>query len=331
MHALDGLATGSPADDGRPPGAGGARALRTVGPTEPLTKQGVVDALGAVGVRLGDTVLVHSSLRALGFVVGGAQAAVDALLEAVGRTGTIVVPTHSDPWSEPKHWDVAMPDEWLDTIRSSMPPFHPRLTPTTRMGAVVECMRRYPGFRRSWHPRVSFGGIGRQIDELLADHPVPSGFGEHSPLGKLYAADAKIVLLGVGHASSSALHLAEHRAVWPAKRWIDQGASMTIDGRATWVTWRELDDDSSDFGDIGTAIAAAGIERVVPVGSSEVRMVSLRSAVDLGVEWIETHRAERRVDDLTPHPDTPARTGEAPGSPRRQPRRASPTAPVVER
>ncbi len=284
--------------------AGGADAAGVAGP---LTKGGLVDALRAVGVRPGDVMLVHSSLRALGFVVGGAQAVVDALLEAVGRVGTIVVPTHSDSCSEPSHWDVDIPAAWLDTIRSSMPPYHPRLTPTTRMGAVVECMRRYPGFRRSWHPRVSFGGIGPHIDELLADHAVASGFGEQSPLGKLYAADAKILLLGVGHANSSALHLAEHRAVWPAKRWIDQGAAMTIDGKATWVTWRELDDDPSDFDAIGAAIEDAGIERVASVGATTARLLPFRAAIDLAVEWIETHRAEVSADDFTPHPDTPAR------------------------
>ena len=158
------------------------------------------------------------------------------------------------------------------------------------MGAVVECMRRYPGFRRSWHPRVSFGGIGPRIDEVLAEHAVPSGFGEQSPLGKLYAADASILLLGVGHANSSALHLAEHRALWPAKHWIDQGAAMTVDGRATWVTWRELDHDASDFAEIGAAIEDAGIETVASIGAATARLVSLP----------RRRRPRRRVDRDAP-------------------------------
>jgi aminoglycoside 3-N-acetyltransferase len=298
------------------PGLAAVPAATVATVPELVTKAALVDGLRAVGIRPGDVVLVHSSLRSLGFVVGGAQAAVDALLEAVGRTGTVVVPTHSDPWSEPSHWDPKPPEGWFDTIRASMPPFHPRLTPTTRMGAVVECMRRYPGFRRSWHPRVSFGGIGPRIDEVLAEHAVPSGFGEQSPLGKLYAADASILLLGVGHANSSALHLAEHRALWPAKHWIDQGAAMTVDGRATWVTWRELDHDASDFAEIGAAIEDAGIETVASIGAATARLVSVRAVVDLAVEWIETHRVEVHEDSFTPHPDTPARLGNQQGASR---------------
>lgn len=271
-----------------PAGAPGSRLdPAVVGPT---TQADLADELRFADLRPGDTVLVHSSLRALGFVVGGAQAVVGALLDVVGPQGTIVVPTHSDPWSEPSHWGERVPAAWHDVIRANLPAFHPRVTPTSRMGAVVECARRWPGFARSWHPRVSFGAIGSRAEDLLRDHALTEGFGEHSPVGRLYAAGGRILLLGVGHRNSSALHLAEHRARWPTKRWITQGAAITVDGERRWVDWRELDHCADDFDQIGEAIAAAGIETTGWVGATTARLMPVREAVDLATDWITVNR-----------------------------------------
>lgn len=60
-----------------------------------VLKQNILDALSAVGMRVGQTVMVHCSLSALGYVRGGSQPVIDALLQAVGETGTIMMPTQS--------------------------------------------------------------------------------------------------------------------------------------------------------------------------------------------------------------------------------------------
>lgn len=282
-----------------------ARDARTL---EPIVGSELLDDLRYLGVTTGDRLLVHSSMRAIGFVVGGAQTVVQALLDAVGPRGTVVVPTHSGLWSEPSHWSIRMPEAWWDKIREGTPGYHPRITPTIGMGAIPECLRRWPGFRRSWHPRVSFGAVGAEADELLADHALSAGFGERSPLGRLYERDAKILLLGVGHTSSSALHLAETRAVWPGKRWIDQGAAIAppddpTAATSTWVKWRELDHDAGDFGEIGKQISAARIEQVGAVGNAPARLVPLRAAVDIAVEWIEAHREWAVTTPPSPLPE----------------------------
>jgi len=79
----------------------------------PFTLDSLVSDLRALGLVAGDTVLVHSSLSAIGYVAGGAQAVVLALLEVIGTEGTLVVPTHSGDLSDPSRWEnPPVPEAW---------------------------------------------------------------------------------------------------------------------------------------------------------------------------------------------------------------------------
>lgn len=51
----------------------------------PITIDRLIDDLQSLGLKHGDTVIVHSSLSALGWVNGGAIAVIKALLETVGN------------------------------------------------------------------------------------------------------------------------------------------------------------------------------------------------------------------------------------------------------
>ena len=88
----------------------------------PNTVQSLASQLGSLGVGPGQTLLVHSSLRALGWTCGGAQAVILGLLEAVGPQGTIVMPAHSGDFSDPGLWEnPPVPADWQEGIRQSMP------------------------------------------------------------------------------------------------------------------------------------------------------------------------------------------------------------------
>ena len=108
--------------------------------------------------------LVHTSLKRIGYVCGGAQTVVEALMEAVGPDGTIMMPTQSWKNLDPEtgvHWEADEQDR--DLIRENWPAYDKRLTPTNTMGAVAELFRQLPGSIRSDHPARSVCAAGKYI------------------------------------------------------------------------------------------------------------------------------------------------------------------------
>src|SRR4051812_1657420 len=127
----------------------------------PRTVSSLTADLRALGIPAGATVLVHSSLSAIGWVAGGPGAGGFALLAALGPDGTLVMPAHSGDLSDPAGWqNPPVPESWWDTIRNERPPFDPRTMPTRGMGAIAECFRSWPGSRRSDHPLASVTALG---------------------------------------------------------------------------------------------------------------------------------------------------------------------------
>ena len=236
--------------------------------------------------------VLHASTRSVGFVVGGPQAIVQALLEVLGPQGTLVVPTHTPENTEPAGWqNPPVPESWWPVIREQAPGFDPALTPASRwMGILAETVRTWPGAVRSDHPQVSFAAVGRQAREVVAEHRLDDALGEGSPLGAVYRLDGKVLLLGVGHDSNTSLHLAEWRQSEPPRH--RTGSSIRRpDGSATWVTWTDVAEDESDFEKIG-----ADFERLTqatsvgPVGNATARLIPQPRLVDFATQWMAVGR-----------------------------------------
>jgi aminoglycoside 3-N-acetyltransferase len=243
-----------------------------------------------LGLTPGATTIVHSSLSALGWIAGGAHAVVRALLDAVGPTGTIVMPTHSGSTDAALWENPPVPVEWVEVIRSESPLFDPELTPSRAMGQIVECFRRHPEAVRSSHPSVSFAAVGPRAVEIVSDHPLAPSLGEDSPLGALYRADALVALIGVDHSNNTSMHLAEHRTEWVGGTSTHQGAAVLVDGVRTWVEFDDPDYDSDDFDQIGEAFDLAGFSTSGPVGTGRGIVCRQRDAVDFAAAWMAKHR-----------------------------------------
>jgi aminoglycoside 3-N-acetyltransferase len=257
----------------------------------PVTVAMLVDDLTALGVESGKTLLVHSSLSSLGWVCGGPQAVIEALLTTLGRAGTLVVPTHSGANSDPAQWEAPpVPEPWWPIIRDQMPAFDPHLTPPRGMGQVPECLLRHPAARRSTHPQVSFAAVGHHAREITSGHRIDEQLGITSPLGRVYDLDGSVLLLGVGHDSNTSLHLAEYLAAWPSKHTHLQGAALLVDGERRWVTFTDLAIDEGDFPAIGGAFERTGLVVRGRVGHGDAALMPQRPLVDYAVGWMGEHR-----------------------------------------
>ena len=255
----------------------------------PRTRQSLAVDLQVLGVRPGSVLLVHSSLRALGWVCGGPVAVVQALLDALGPDGTLVVPTHTSDNSDPAEWrNPPVPESWWAVIWEHMPGFDPAVTPSRSMGAISETVRTWPGARRSDHPQVSFAAVGAHAETVVAGHQLDQMLGDASPLGWVYQLDGDVLLLGVGHTSNTSLHLAEYRVPDPPRA--RQGAAVLSAGGRSWIWWEDVDTREYDFDRVGADFDAAVAGTVGRVGSAHCRLLRQRALVNFAVDWFTTHR-----------------------------------------
>lgn len=257
--------------------------------TAPATAQSLLADLRALGLGEGDTVLTHTSMSQIGWISGGAEALAEALLNAIGPEGTLVVPAQTGANSDPQNWrSPPVPAAWWGRIRDTMPPFDPARTPTRMMGVLPEFVRLLPGAVRSPHPQVSFAAIGPKAEALMHPQPLEAGLGEASPLARLYADAAKVALLGIGFERCTAFHLAEHRS--NRLRLQETGAAMLIGGKRIWRGFVAPNYNSDDFEECGRRFRQTGAVRQGPVGAGQGDVFSLSAGVDFATAWLALNR-----------------------------------------
>lgn len=256
-----------------------------------IVKQDVIDFLKEIGVRKGQSIMVHTSLSSLGFVCGGPQIIIEALLECVGEEGTIMMPTQSWKNLDPTagvHWEE--PEEWWQTIRDEWPAYNKDITPTNTMGAVAEMFRKWPGALRSDHPARSVAAYGKNAKYFTENHDLSNIFGEGSPIAKLYEVDGYVLLLGVGYDKNTSIHLADARAEYASKHTSFESSAMMVNGKREWVTYETLFVDGEDFEEIGAAFEKEGKVTKKALGNGIGTFMKQRDIVDFSVKWIEKNR-----------------------------------------
>ncbi|MDO4474880.1 MAG: AAC(3) family N-acetyltransferase [Eubacteriales bacterium] len=260
-------------------------------PEKAINKSELVTDLKQLGLQEGDTVIVHTSLKKIGYVCGGAQTVIEALIDVVGENGTIVMPAQSWKNLDPEtgvHWEVDE-SQW-DYIRENWPAYDKNLTPTNTMGAVAEMFRQWPGSIRTDHPARSLCAWGRHAAYITRQHTLSDIFGEGSPLARLYELDAKVLLLGVGYDKNTSLHLADVRAEYPGKHNCMEHSAILENGVRVWKEYETLFVDGEDFEDIGAAFEKECDVKIGNAGKAEARLMNQRTLVDFAVSWMEKNR-----------------------------------------
>ncbi|HOJ11263.1 MAG TPA: AAC(3) family N-acetyltransferase [Clostridiales bacterium] len=157
-------------------------------------------SLNELGVKEGAIILVHSSLKSLGYVPGGPETVISGILDALGDKGTLLIPALSYKYVN------ADPDN---------PVFDVLNTPSN-VGAFPEYFRERQGTIRSIHPTHSVCGTGFCADEILKDHILDTTpCGPNSPFRKLPEYGGKILFLGCGLRPNTSMHGVEELAEAP--------------------------------------------------------------------------------------------------------------------
>lgn len=264
----------------------------------PVTRSELAAALRAAGVRAGGVLMVHTRMSALGWVVGGADTVVLALLDALGEAGTLVAYTS---W-EHDAFEIA---EWSEQRRAAYrrepPTFDPFRSPAwTGVGRVPERLRTWPGARRSAHPLASVAALGPGAAWLVAEHRLEDAYGATSPFARLVERGAQILLLGAPLETLTILHHAEalarvarkRRVRFPARVWTPTGTTDVeidvLDAAHGAFAYEAVFPNGPDaFEAIARLALAAGIGRQTSVASAASYVFESAALVAFAVDWLE--------------------------------------------
>jgi len=267
-----------------------------------ITRGHLAHDLAALGIAPGDTVMLHASVGAIGWIVGGPDRVLEALLDVLGDDGTLMIYVGWD--GSPYDVTLGMP-ELPPELATVWPPYDPESSHAVRSwGVLGEYLRTWPGARRSRHPDSSFVAVGPRADDLVGDHALQYGMGEGSPLARLCEMGGKVVLLGSSLSNVTLLHHAEHLADVASKRVVHYWMPILENGAKTWVPIEEFDTEGClpwrGSGDLFEAIVQDYVKEgrgtVGAVGMAKSYLFDAADLVAFAVEWIE-----ETFTDVEPH------------------------------
>lgn len=154
-------------------------------------KNDLIRNLIAMGIKPTDAVMVHSSMKSIGEVEGGADTVIDAFQEYLAN-GLFMTPAHT--WAQ---------------MSAEYNVFDPAIEPAC-VGIIPNLFLKRENAFRSLHPTHSIvaSGVGAEEyvkGEELATTPCPPG----GCWDRLRSIHAKILLVGVTHARNTFIHSIE--------------------------------------------------------------------------------------------------------------------------
>lgn len=241
-----------------------------------VTQDDIRAGLKALGVGPGDLLLAHTSLSSFGHVEGGANAVIDAMLEAVGPQGTVVVPTLSFTILKEKPLRFSVKD-----------------TPSST-GLVTEVFRKRPQAVRSIHPTSSAAAIGPHAAYLTRNH-LDTPCGPASPYARLAELGGKVVFFGAPLSTNSLFHCAEDivRPDYLGYSPVPDVEVALPDGGTLTVTVRRYDCADRGvrrrLGNMEPVFRREGLLRETFIGNSRTVLIDARANVESCARVLREH------------------------------------------
>ncbi len=263
-----------------------------------ITKSRLIQDLHTIGLSEGQTVMLHVSVKAIGWIVGGPSIVLESILEVLTPTGTLMMLAS---WEDNPYDLSRWPEERQERYLSECPPFDPKSSRADHreMSILTEYLRTWPGTCRSRHP-FSFVAVGQRADWITKDEPWQYRTGPGSPLAKLCEVDGVVLLLGPVLGSITLLHHAEHLANVPNKKVDHYRMPVLVDGQSVWMDFEEYDttlgivDWPDDyFVTIAMEYLSTGHGHTGKVGFAEAHMLEAAPLNAFGVRWMEEHFNKR--------------------------------------
>lgn len=232
-----------------------------------ISKKEIVEQLRSLGAQPGGVLLVHTSFRAVRPVEGGPEGLIDALQEALGPDGTLVMPS------------------WTGDDEQ---PFDPASIPTDiDLGVTANLFWQRPETLRSDHA-FAFAASGPRAAEIVSGPlPLPPHIPE-SPVGRVHQLDGQVLLLGVNHDASTTIHLAELLADVPYR--IQHHVTILQQGRPMQIAYGENDHCCQRFTFVDDWLRQRGLHREGRVGHASARLMRSRDVVDVVLEHLAKNR-----------------------------------------
>jgi Aminoglycoside N3''-acetyltransferase len=240
-----------------------------------LHMQDLIDGIKGMGIIPGDTILVHSSLKSFGYVEGGVQTVIGALLKSVGEEGTIIVPTFTGKRSDSKE----------------VPPvFDVRYTPC-RTGKIPETFRNMEGAKRSLHPTHSVAAIGAKRDYIIEGHEnLLTPCSEGSPFHKNALLGGYIMLIGVDQERNSTVHSCEEIANVPyhLHKEITDIFITSYNGEKVLVRTKlhNWEKPLTNFNKFEEPFLERGIMKIGKIGGSTIRLIKADGMYEVALDLL---------------------------------------------
>jgi aminoglycoside 3-N-acetyltransferase len=185
-------------------------------PNARVTRELLVERLHLLGLNSGQDVIVHSSLRSLGYVEGGPVSVIEAIREVIGERGNLLMPAYP------------LKTTMLAAMRDKTP--FDIVNDRSFMGKITEVFRKLSNVDRSAHPTHSVAVQGPEAKSYVKDHHNSrSPCGPGSPFRTLSDRKGVIICLGSGIGKVTAHHMIEDLDVdYPIKVYLPEMFHKTV-------------------------------------------------------------------------------------------------------